>query len=561
MGRMMRLLVAVVFTAVAVAGAAQAQNLLLNPGFEIDPVEDGLAPAWAKYRSGDGIDGWLKPWTGPPPEFTDWVAAGGQWLPGQWVFWGQSVPCSPGQSVDFQMMSAGYPTFNGSTILKLEFYAPNQEGGSMAISVVESFPVNGSHIWQLQTVNAVVPAGAVRVRAMGWIQGAASGTAQGSAKFDDGVLTTANVPPLVTPGEVNGLPDNTLVWLKWPVVTKDLGSDETKTDVLVTGYHREGSCRVISNDPIYSNNVAVAVTEGAMLHVVGTVATLNGQKVVMATDVVPTNWDGPWPKKYIMNTKSLASDPDTTGLIVQVVGQVTSVAPDYTYFYLSDGANLPGEAGNVGVKVYMEGTEESYPRTGDTVSVTGISDTEVGGDSQDYRILTTRDSTDFAIVNIGGGEPGRNLLLNPGFEAGADNWFTSDSVAPEGWAALNGALGMAFYAWDDYAEAYVGQKVPNIVPGATYQFTASLKEEVNHVGVVKMRIQWFDDQGAQIGADVEQVVDPPIDWGSFSLSGVAPANAVSGDFLILDTDHSPSVDPNLQAVMVDDTVVKITAEP
>ena len=121
--------------ALAVSLPVAAENLLLNPSFEVDPVEDGLAAGWAKYRSGDGIDGWLKPWSGPE---NDWVAVIGQWQPGQWAFWGQSAPCVPGRIVTFRAWTGGFPGFNGSTKVKLEFYYPNQEGGSMAISTAES---------------------------------------------------------------------------------------------------------------------------------------------------------------------------------------------------------------------------------------------------------------------------------------------------------------------------------------------------------------------------------------------------------------------------------------
>lgn len=540
--------------------ALPAQNLLLNPSFEIDPVEDGIAPGWAKYRSGDGMDGWLKPWSGPD---SDWVAVAGQWAPGQWVLWGQSVPCTPGKNVTFRIWSGGYPGFTGSTSAKLEFYYPNQEGGSMAIATAESSIITGTHPWSLQEISATVPAQAARVRAMGWIQGAAASPATGSAKFDDAYLETSSIPAMVTPGEAKGLADNTQVWLKWPVVVRDNGSDTAHTDCYVTGYHREGTVRVTSNSPIYSNGAPVAVRLGAMLHVVGTVTTVNAEKVVQASDVVPTNWDGPWPKAITMNTRSMSLLPDTSGLLARLVGNVSWVSGDKTFFYLDDGANVPAEGAKTGIKVYHTASPDDYPQIGDTVSATGIVWTEQGADSKTYYNLTTRKSSDFAVLNIGSGGVGRNLLLNPGFESGSEAWTLPDSsVAPEAWAALNGAKGMAFYTWDSYTDISFHQTVPNIVPGATYEFSAQLKEEPNHIGTIKMIIEWLDSSNNPIVPSADLTVDPPDNWGKFILSAVAPAGAASANFTFADTNHSPNLEnPNLQAVMVDDTVAKITAMP
>jgi len=540
--------------------ACAAQNLLLNPSFEIDPVEDGVAPGWAKYRSGDGIDAWLKPWTGPD---TDWVAVCGQWLPGQWAFWGQSVPCVPGQYVTFRASSGGFPGFNGSTKVKLEFYYPNQEGGSMAISTAESAAISGAHGWRNQEVSVQVPAQAVRVRAMLWVDGVATGDAKGSAKFDDAYLETTGIPPRVSPGEVKGLANNTLVWLKWPVVVKDNGSDETHTDCYVTGYQREGTCRVLSGSPILSNGTAVAVRPGVMLHVLGTVGTLDGEKVLNAIDVVPTNWDGPWPKKISMNTRAMVQTASPNGLVARIVGNVSATDSEKKFVYVDDGANVAGDSGALGVKVYYQGGPDDYPAVGDTVSAIGVAWPEVGADTLGHPSLITRLTTDFTIVNIGSGGVGRNLLLNPGFEEGSANWTTSPaSVATETWAARSGTRGMAFYTWDEYPEAFFGQNVKGIQPGASYTFSAYILKEANHVGTVVMRVTWLDAQGAEIGSPIEQTAEATTAWGQFELPVVAPAGAAEGSFTIWNREHQPAPPPgSLQAVMVDDVVVKMTATP
>ncbi|MGQ9807152.1 MAG: hypothetical protein ACUVSM_07600 [Armatimonadota bacterium] len=546
--------------ALAVSLPVAAENLLLNPSFEVDPVEDGLAAGWAKYRSGDGIDGWLKPWSGPE---NDWVAVIGQWQPGQWAFWGQSAPCVPGRIVTFRAWTGGFPGFNGSTKVKLEFYYSNQEGGSMAISTAESSSITGPHGWRLQEVSVVVPPQAIRVRAMLWVDGAPSAPASGSAKFDDAWLETDGIPPRVTPGEVNGLPDNTLVWLKWPVVVKDNGSDATRTDCYVTGYGREGTCRVVSSNPIISNGVPVAVRPGVMLHVLGTVQTVNGEKRLNAIDIVPTNWDGPWPRQIGMTSKSMALPPNPSGQIVRLVGNVSGTAPDKSFVYVDDGANVPGEVGYTGVRVPYPGSPDDYPAIGDTVAATGVLWLEQGAGGKRHPVLYTRRATDFSIINIGSGGIGRNLLLNPGFEEGAANWDRSpQSVAPERWAARSGSWGMAFYAWDTYDQVFVGQRVRNIVPGASYSFSAYILKEVNHVGNVVMEVHWFDADGNEILPAVEVPVAAATTWQQFTVPVVAPAGASEGSFVIRNVDHQPAPPPGqLQAVMIDDVVVKMTATP
>lgn len=189
------------------AVCAGAQNLLLNPSFEIDAVNDGVAPAWGKEATGPG-DAWLHDWLGP---VNNWVATGGGW--GQTttatILWGQYVPCTPGQSVTLRAWSYNYPDFVGNTRLRLEFYYPNTEGSSMELSHADGDISTNALDWTQKSVTATAPAQASRVRAV--LLG--DNITNGSFKFDDVELETSGVPPMVTPGEAKGLPDGTAVWL------------------------------------------------------------------------------------------------------------------------------------------------------------------------------------------------------------------------------------------------------------------------------------------------------------------------------------------------------------
>jgi len=231
--------------------------------------------------------------------------------------------------------------------------------------------------------------------------------------------------------------------------------------------------------------------------------------------------------------------------------------------YVDDGANVPGAGGRTGVLVTYPGSPDNYPEVGDTVSATGVLWLERGNGTLRYPTLTTRTGTDFSIINIGSGGMGRNLLLNPGFEEGAANWERSpQSVAPEPWAARSGSWGMAFYAWEQYDEVFVGQRVANLVPGASYSFSAYILKEINHVGNVVMEVHWFDADGNEILPAVVTPVAAGTAWQQFTVQVTAPAGASQGSFMIRNVDHQPAPPPGqLQAVMIDDVVVKMTASP
>lgn len=537
---------ALVLIPVACQAASQAVNLLLNPSFEVAPKEDGIAPGWMKTRAGD-CDGWLKPWYGP---VDDWVAAAGAWGNGGVVKWGQYVPCVPGQNVTFSMDTFGNADFNGKRMVKVEFYYPNTDGSSMALATASSEELTDKGSWTNQTVSVTAPAQATRVKAIGWMD-----AMSGSCKFDNGALDTSGTAPMVTPGEVKTLAAGTAVWLKWPVVTKDLGSDTTKTDCQVTGYQREGSVRVLCDAPIYSDGTAIAVAPGMMLYVAGTVAEKDGEKVLQATDIAPANPDGPWPWVYNLGSKSISYPPEKKGLLVRTWGKVASVAPDKSFFFVDDGAGTPAENPELGVKVMYTSGGANYPEVGDYITATGVCWPEGG-----FNTLAARKDADVQTVKIGPGGIGRNILLNPGFEDGKTNWYTPAlSVNPEGWAARTGSLGMAFYTWDSYTEAYAGQNVGGIVQGGSYLFGAYLVQEPGHVGTIKLRIEWLDESGNPVGTPAEQIVSPVNDWGWFEVTGVAPAGTKSANFVIYDTDHSPG--SGAQAIKVDDAEAKLTALP
>jgi len=532
--------------------SVHAQNLLVNSSFEQDAVEDGLSPGWAVYSWG-GSAGWVKPWG---DTYGKWVAAAGGWNAGGVTIWCQSAPCVPGKQVTFRVQARGVSGCDGWAKLVLEFYGPFTEGGGMALATAECTPVTGVFGWTPLTVTATVPELAVRVRGLAW----AEGMTTGCIEFDNASLETDGAPQQVTAGQAKTMPDGSLVCLKWPVVVKDNGSSFYNTDCYVADYGHEGVIRVIGSEPVYSNNNPVWLTKGCMLCVTGTVATVDGEKVIQATDLAPSSWDGPWPKTLAMNTKAVPEGIDKKGYLVKLAGKVNSVASDYSYFYISDGSRVTGEAGT-GIKVLypLTGDVDKYPKQDDVVSAIGVCWPETVEDTT-YYVLNTRSANDVAPANQGGGDHEANLLQNPGLENGPLGWFYGPSFAVEPWAWHTGSRGAAIYGWDGNAgsplSTWFGQTI-TATPGATYEFRTWVKKEASFIGDVKIKLEWRDANDQPVGSDViSDALAAGPDWQEFTINGTCPAGATKVNAVFAGENVIAG-----GAAMFDDAVLKITAAP
>jgi hypothetical protein len=92
---------------------------------------------------------------------------------------------------------------------------------------------------------------------------------------------------------------------------------------------------------------------------------------------------------------------------------------------------------------------------------------------------------------------GENLLPNPGFESGTDEWFVNGSVAPTSDVAHEGTMSVRLDATDD---GYMDHRIAPVEPGATYVLSGwgmlSASGETGTVGV-----QFNDGNGERLTAE------------------------------------------------------------
>lgn len=132
------------------------------------------------------------------------------------------------------------------------------------------------------------------------------------------------------------------------------------------------------------SSASTAASEGKVVNVIGTVATLpTGEKQIIA-QVVGVAGDGEV-RPIAMCNQDLGgvaapgrpgvfggTGPNNMGLLVTLFGKVTYVGSGFVY--IDDGSGLSDGSGNVGVKVMLNGVEA--PSLNEYVEVTGISGVE-----------------------------------------------------------------------------------------------------------------------------------------------------------------------------------------
>ncbi len=128
--------------------------------------------------------------------------------------------------------------------------------------------------------------------------------------------------------------------------------------------------RVVSSETVaVGNGVALA----------GQIASADGEMYINATSVTPDTAEvkiGP----LGMNNKAHGGDAELSniGLLSRIWGKVTYLSPDWTYFYVDDGAGVSDGSGKTGIKVYnYDGW--IIPGEQDYVAVTGVASMDPGG--------------------------------------------------------------------------------------------------------------------------------------------------------------------------------------
>ena len=119
--------------------------------------------------------------------------------------------------------------------------------------------------------------------------------------------------------------------------------------------------------------VAVAggasVAEGDVVSILGTMSTIEGERVVSASSVAVAGNGENVPGPVSMPCRSLGGGPyglytpgvlggmglNNVGLLVRCAGRVTGVAPDQTFFYIDDGSSQEDGSGYAGVRVALTG--------------------------------------------------------------------------------------------------------------------------------------------------------------------------------------------------------------
>lgn len=136
---------------------------------------------------------------------------------------------------------------------------------------------------------------------------------------------------------------------------------------------------------------ATGVSEGDVISVLGPMATVDGERRVLASEVNVLEHGATIPKPLALRVNHLGGGAfgaytagvsggiglNNVGLLVQVTGRVTGAAPDGSFFCVDDGSGRTDDSGWAGVRVTLAGLEPGVgitpPTEGERVVVTGVS--------------------------------------------------------------------------------------------------------------------------------------------------------------------------------------------
>lgn len=181
----------------------------------------------------------------------------------------------------------------------------------------------------------------------------------GPIQFDNfavargGLLPVQTVPSV---GAISGKGDGSIISVAAPIVTAVFPGCFYVEDA-----NRASGIRVISGN---------SVSRGDAVRVMGTLATVGGERQINAYLVEPAGSGSVAPLGTTGRSLGQASGLPNTGLLVTIWGNVTGLSEDSTTCYVDDGSGKTTD-GFAGIRVILAGT--IIPAEGDYVSCTGIS--------------------------------------------------------------------------------------------------------------------------------------------------------------------------------------------
>ncbi|MGB9588522.1 MAG: hypothetical protein ACPL7O_10125, partial [Armatimonadota bacterium] len=134
-----------------------------------------------------------------------------------------------------------------------------------------------------------------------------------------------------------------------------------------------GTCIILSS--------GAAPLKGTMVTVTGKVGRIDGERVLLDAYLQPTGVPGE-PAALGLSGRALTSaNLSTQGLLVEIWGTVSHVAPDRSFFTVDDGSGLTDGMGHPGIRVVCDGNLQQIapPAQGAVVTVKGISGCENDG--------------------------------------------------------------------------------------------------------------------------------------------------------------------------------------
>lgn len=196
-------------------------------------------------------------------------------------------------------------------------------------------------------------------------------------------VVTVVYPTGLSIGRAKELADGQFVELAEAVVIG--GTAEIGGAFYIEALNRSAGIRVATNESVY---------EGDMVIVAGTLATVEGERQINASDV-GVMWSGSvLPEPLGMVRLSAPPGLDEKGLLARYWGRITAAPFGSGYFYIDDGTGLNDGSGYIGIRV--RGVAPPDP-IGKYVVVTGIAGAELLEDSP-IRVVRTRRPEDISVV-------------------------------------------------------------------------------------------------------------------------------------------------------------------
>lgn len=193
------------------------------------------------------------------------------------------------------------------------------------------------------------------------------------------VSTSVNYPDGLTIGQAKNLADGEFVRLAETVViagTEDLGAAYASQE------DRSSGIRVVGGQPLIEGQLAV---------IAGKLETSAGERQLRAHDAQTLAVNHPVPDPlHIIQRMVYSRGPDKVGMLISVMGRVTSVKTGL--FYVDDGSELQDGSGEIGMRVYGTAPSGSL---GKYVRVVGVLGTEVLNDKA-IPIIRMRKTSDAA---------------------------------------------------------------------------------------------------------------------------------------------------------------------